>query len=67
MIIKTVEKLQVNGIEEQAILNSALHSGNTFEYSCKNGQCGICKTTLLDGEVIELLPLRALLGEINRI
>ena len=36
-----------------------------FEYSCKTGQCGVCKTTLLEGEVVELQQQIALTKEQN--
>lgn len=54
MRIKTLQKIQFEGNEEQSILDDALNAGFFFEYSCKNGQCGVCKTNLLEGEVIEL-------------
>jgi len=60
MFIKNLENLQFKAEKEQSILDCALSSGHAFEYSCKNGQCGVCKTTLLEGEVIELLPQIAL-------
>ncbi|AZR81685.1 2Fe-2S iron-sulfur cluster-binding protein [Thiomicrospira sp. S5] len=37
-----------------SILDAAVKNGYIFEYSCKTGQCGVCKTFLLEGEVIEL-------------
>ena len=52
--IKTLEGLVVKGNRDTSILDSALRSQVNFEYSCKNGQCGVCKTTLLDGEVLML-------------
>ena len=54
MLIKTLEGIKLEGSGVSSILESALHSGHAFEYSCKNGQCGVCKTTLLEGEVVEL-------------
>ncbi|MDX8395059.1 MAG: 2Fe-2S iron-sulfur cluster-binding protein [Mariprofundaceae bacterium] len=63
MIIKTLENLQIHGREEETILDSALNSGHFLEYSCKNGQCGACKVTLLEGEVSEYLPQLALSEE----
>jgi len=58
--IKNLENLQFKAEKGQSILDSALSSGHAFEYSCKNGQCGVCKTTLLEGKVTELLPQTAL-------
>ena len=43
-----------------SILDSALQCGYHFEYSCKSGQCGVCKTSLLKGEVTVLSPQLAL-------
>lgn len=60
MKIKTLENIEVNGITGQSILDGSLNAGYSFEYSCKNGQCGVCKTTLLSGEVKELQPQLAL-------
>ena len=53
-IIKTIEGNSFPLKDGQTILESALSSGFVFEYSCKNGQCGICKITLLKGKVIEI-------------
>ena len=60
MQIKTKENKLLNASENQSILDSALKAGIFFEYSCKTGQCGVCKTTLLEGEVVELQPQIAL-------
>lgn len=54
MKIQTKENKAFEGVSNQSILDSALEASLVFEYSCKTGQCGVCKTTLLDGEVIEL-------------
>jgi CDP-4-dehydro-6-deoxyglucose reductase, E3 len=62
MIIKTLEGLEVAGSEDVSILNSVLSAGHFFEYSCTNGQCGVCKTTLLKGEVRELQAQKAFTG-----
>ena len=35
----------------ESILTSAKKSGLVLDYSCNNGQCGICSCTLLSGEV----------------
>lgn len=60
MKIQTVENKVFNCSADQTILDSALNSKLIFEYSCKTGQCGVCKTTLLDGEIYELKPQLAL-------
>lgn len=52
--IKTIEGKEFESVDSVSILNSALNSDLIFEYSCKTGQCGVCKTTLLEGGVIEL-------------
>ncbi|MDQ7003301.1 MAG: FAD-binding oxidoreductase [Ghiorsea sp.] len=52
--IKTTEGVNYNGDITTSILDSAQNHHINFAYSCKNGQCGVCKTTLLQGEVIEL-------------
>ena len=60
MKIKTKENKTFEGSVEQSILDSALKANLVFEYSCKTGQCGVCKTTLLEGDVVELQPQLAL-------
>jgi CDP-4-dehydro-6-deoxyglucose reductase len=60
MKITTKENKSFEGNVEQSILDAALKANLVFEYSCKTGQCGVCKTTLLEGEVIELQPQIAL-------
>jgi len=52
--ISTIEGKEYNTISGLSILDSALSSNLFFEYSCKSGQCGTCKTTLLEGEIIEI-------------
>jgi len=54
MIITTSHNIQFEGNDKQSILDSALQAGFVFEYSCNNGQCGVCKTTLLEGDIFEL-------------
>ncbi|WP_051145006.1 FAD-binding oxidoreductase [Thiomicrorhabdus sp. Kp2] len=61
--INTVEGVSIPSNSSNSIIESALLDGFVFEYSCKNGQCGVCKTTLLEGEVIELQPQLALSEE----
>ncbi|WP_273086309.1 FAD-binding oxidoreductase, partial [Shewanella vesiculosa] len=60
MQIQTKENKTFEGKVEQSILNAALKANLVFEYSCNTGQCGVCKTTLLEGEVFELQPQIAL-------
>jgi len=62
MEIKTTEDIVFTGNVDTSILDSALSQGHVFEYSCKNGQCGVCKTTLLKGKVVELQAQQALTG-----
>jgi len=54
MQVLTKENKSFIGAKEQTILDAALKANLVFEYSCKTGQCGVCKTTLLQGEVVEL-------------
>jgi len=61
-LINTTYGQTILGEPKLSILDSALAAGLVFDYSCKNGQCGICRTTLLDGEVIELQTQVALSG-----
>lgn len=53
MLVYTTENKKFDWQGEETVLDAALASGLVFEYSCKNGQCGVCKTTLLKGEIIE--------------
>lgn len=52
--IQTREAKQFLGNATETILSSALKSGLVFEYSCKTGQCGVCKTRVISGTVTEL-------------
>jgi CDP-4-dehydro-6-deoxyglucose reductase, E3 len=52
--IKTQEGKEFISVEGGTVLESALSAGLVFDYSCKSGQCGACKTTLLKGEIIEI-------------
>jgi CDP-4-dehydro-6-deoxyglucose reductase len=54
MKIQTKDQKIIKGSNEQTILEAALSAGCILEHSCKTGQCGVCKTTLLEGEVVEL-------------
>jgi CDP-4-dehydro-6-deoxyglucose reductase len=60
MKITTLEGKQFDTQGDQSILDAALKSDLVFEYSCKNGQCGVCKTTLLKGDIVELQAQLAL-------
>jgi len=63
MKIQTTENKTVVGLKDESILDSALKENLVFEYSCKNGQCGVCKITLLEGTVVELKSQIALTKE----
>lgn len=63
MHINTTENKTFESISNKTILDSALNAGLFFEYSCKNGQCGVCQTTLVKGEVEETQPQIALTSE----
>lgn len=58
--INTHEAKQFVGSATETILDSALKSGLVFEYSCKTGQCGVCKIKVMSGEVTELKAQLAL-------
>jgi len=60
MEVRTSQLLSYESNSLESILESALKAGFIFEYSCRNGQCGVCKTTLLSGEVKEIQPQLAL-------
>jgi len=61
--IRTTDGIRFQGSPEVSVLENALQAGHVFEYSCKNGQCGVCKTNLLQGEVKEMQPQYALSDE----
>jgi len=52
--ITTIEGKQCDAVAGSSILDAVLNSHLIFQHSCKNGQCGVCKTMLLSGEVIEM-------------
>lgn len=54
MKIKTIEDKEFDCSSNQSILSSSLNSNLHFAYSCMTGQCGVCKTKLLEGEIREL-------------
>ena len=41
---------------KKTILDEAIDAGIIFDHSCKNGRCGSCKATLLEGEILEVQP-----------
>ncbi len=41
--------------DEDTLLDSAIMSNYVLEYGCKDGQCGVCKSKLINGKV-DLLP-----------
>jgi len=53
-LIKTKSGIKFKAKNGLSILESALKNGFIFEHSCKTGQCGVCKTTLLEGKVYEI-------------
>ncbi len=61
--VKTKEGREFKASREQSILQSSLSEGLHFEYSCRNGQCGVCKTTLINGEVEVLQVQQGLTSE----
>ncbi|HHQ4643833.1 TPA: FAD-binding oxidoreductase, partial [Aeromonas veronii] len=53
-IIKiTPANITFNAVENRTILDSALSSNIALEHSCKNGSCGLCETTIIQGEVTD--------------
>lgn len=63
MKIEKTNHYSYRGDSETSILEAALTFGLVLPYSCKNGRCGICKTTLLRGEILELQEQLALSSE----
>ena len=61
--IRTTDGVCFQGSPEASVLDNALQAGHFFEYSCRNGQCGVCKTGLLHGEIAEVRPQYALSEE----
>src|ERR1700755_201156 len=43
--------IEIEGEEEEAILNAAFRQGIMLMHGCKEGQCSACKSFILDGEV----------------
>lgn len=57
--------IEFSGEEDSTILDSALSSGIHLEHSCKNGDCGVCESTLLAGEATD--PLGRIYGEGDKV
>jgi len=66
MNVKTLENKLFTAKSSQSILDSALQAGIVFDYSCKTGQCGVCKVKLLQGE-IETLQVQIALTEQDKV
>ncbi|MBJ5192071.1 2Fe-2S iron-sulfur cluster binding domain-containing protein, partial [Salmonella enterica subsp. enterica serovar Mbandaka] len=45
--------IEFSGREDESILDAALSAGIHLEHSCKAGDCGICESDLLAGEVVD--------------
>lgn len=45
--------IEFSGEEDSSILDSALAAGIHLEHSCKNGDCGVCESTVLAGEATD--------------
>ena len=58
--ISLVNGSTIQNIQSLTILNSAMISELNIAYSCKTGRCGVCKVSLLKGEVKELQAQLAL-------
>ena len=52
--VQTLEGKSFLHSGKNSILDSALAAGLSFNHSCKNGQCGVCKIRLIKGEIIEI-------------
>lgn len=61
--IRTISGLEFEGSHKTSILDVAQGNGFHFESSCRKGQCGVCKTSLLQGRVVELQSQIALTDE----
>lgn len=46
--------VEFTGKEDESILDSGLNAGIHLEHSCRNGECGICKSELLAGSAIDV-------------
>jgi len=54
--VDTLEKKTFNCNSDECVLDAALENNIFFDYSCKNGKCGVCKTKLISGSVNEIKP-----------
>jgi len=61
--VRTTTGVCFRASPDSSLLENALKTGHVFEYSCNNGQCGVCKTRLIAGKVVELRPQTALTEE----
>lgn len=52
--INLKNNISFTATSDVSILDSSLISGHTLEHSCKNGNCGVCKTKLLSGDTVKL-------------
>jgi NAD(P)H-flavin reductase/quinol-cytochrome oxidoreductase complex cytochrome b subunit len=50
----------------ETVLEAGLRAGIPMPYECRNGGCGVCKGTILQGEVHHAPYQKALLGEDER-
>lgn len=57
--------IEFSGEEDSSILDSALAAGVHLEHSCKNGDCGVCESILLDGEAED--PLGRVYGRGDKV
>ncbi|MCB1756078.1 MAG: 2Fe-2S iron-sulfur cluster binding domain-containing protein, partial [Gammaproteobacteria bacterium] len=62
----TLESGESFACADERILSSALRNRLGFPYECNSGSCGICKFTLLRGEVRDLYPDAPGLSERDR-
>lgn len=50
-----------------SILDAALRSGLALDYGCSNGNCGLCKAKIIEGEVKKLRPHDYVLSEAEKL
>lgn len=62
-IVRLSNAKKFTGSASTSILEAGRASGIVLEHSCRNGQCGVCKTRVLDGETGLLQPELSLNGE----
>ncbi|MBC9784147.1 (2Fe-2S)-binding protein [Heliobacterium chlorum] len=43
-------EISVQAAEGTTLLEAGLKNGVDIEYSCKDGRCGVCQVTVLEGE-----------------